>query len=179
MSEKFPSSGIDGQPDDPSAERERAARAIGEAIDDVFARFGQERVTVDEDGTQGIRFGVKLSTAVAPARVTIKQDPHSGAREAYMWLEPGKSLGTELHRYSDNPTDPSVVPTLEAYRFDDEGTKVRREAGKYHDYNADAEVVRWGGKVWLKNLQQATPDTYKPPRPSRFARLLGRTASGN
>jgi len=154
---------------DGSDEREHVTRDVGRELNSLFNRHA-DFATVDEDGTRRLSLRVQLSASFAPAHITSKVD-ENGVRTAYMWLQPGKALGSEMFKYTDGV---DMTPSLEPYKFDAEtGETVSRTVGSgRYDPNTDKEVAFWGG-LWLKNLRECPPIG---PKSTRLPRFLSRFA---
>lgn len=150
-------------------ERERVTHDIGNELDTLFDRHAKY-TSIDEDGTQRVTLRVQLSASAVPGHVTSKVD-ENGVRTAYMWLQPGKALGSEMYKYTDGGNE---EPSLEPYAVDaDTGEFIPRPAGQYHDPNTDSEIAYWG-KVWVRNLHECPPFQ---PKSKRLSRFMGRIAT--
>lgn len=158
----------------PDAWREVVTQSVGVELDSLFDRHPVNTTTA-EDGTNEVVLGVQLSTKLTPAHVTSKTD-EAGNREAFMWLEPGAGLGTEMFRYTDGPNN---TPQLEPYRIDpDTNERVPRTASEHYDPNSAQEVGHWGN-VWVRNLREAPSLNEKElamlrKGPTRLRRALGK-----
>lgn len=133
-------------------QREIVTNAVGTQLDGIFDRHAAYTAQ-DEDGTRRVSLRVQMSSSAVPAHVTLKSN-EDGSRTAFMWLHPGKALGTEMYKYTDGP---NITSSLEPYKFDTEtGQPVPKTASEHYDPNTDKEVTFWG-KTWVRNLRECQP----------------------
>lgn len=159
----------------PERQRELLTHRLGILLGNAFDAHSKN-VTHDEDGTQRLSLKVDLSASKVPAHFTSRTD-ENGVRTAFMWLQSGKALGTEMYKYTDGP---DVEPSLEPYTVDQETAQpIPRMASSGYDPNDDAEVVYWG-RLWADNIRFGKPmksrshETNMGQGASRTRRAFGR-----